>query len=571
MNRVTLCLVLCGMLVSQALSAAEPFDPTADALALIAKMKVKPKDWPQWGGTNHRNNTPDGQNIPDLWDMESGENILWAAPLGSQTYGNPVVANGKVYVGTNNGFGYLKRYPAGTDLGCLLCFDEATGKFLWQASSPKLPAGRVNDWPLQGICSTVYCDDSRVWYVTSRGEVVCLDAEGFHDGENDGPFYAEPNENKDEADIIWRVDMMGQLGVFQHNMCSCSVTCIGDYLFVNTSNGVDDNHINIPAPNAPSFLCMDRNNGTILWTDGTPGKNILHGQWSSPTCFEVDGQAQVVFGGGDGWVYSFDPKGDGEKAKLLWKFDANPKESLYVLGGRSTRNHIIGTPVYYDGLVFVAVGEDPEHGEGQGHLWCIDPKKRGDVSPELAVDKEGKPLDVRRLQNVDPKKGEKAIPNPNSALVWHYDAVDANGNKKMDFEETMHRSIGSVAIKNDLCFISDFSGLIHCLDAKEVDENGRPKVYWTEDMFDASWGSVLIVDNKVYIGDEAGDVHVFELSKEKNLINTINVGSAVYSTPVAANDVLFISNKSMLFAIKQGAKLEGGVKPNNLVEGADAE
>ena len=571
MNRVTLCLVLCGMLVSQALSAAEPFDPTADALALIAQMKVKPKDWPQWGGTNHRNNTPDGQNIPDLWDMESGENILWAAPLGSQTYGNPVIANGKVYVGTNNGFGYLKRYPAGTDLGCLLCFDEATGKFLWQASSPKLPAGRVNDWPLQGICSTVYCDDSRVWYVTSRGEVVCLDAEGFHDGENDGPFYADPNENKDEADIIWRVDMMGQLGVFQHNMCSCSVTCIGDYLFVNTSNGVDDNHINIPAPNAPSFLCMDRNNGTILWTDGTPGKNILHGQWSSPTCFEVGGQAQVVFGGGDGWVYSFDPKGDGEKAKLLWKFDANPKESLYVLGGRSTRNHIIGTPVFYDGLVFVAVGEDPEHGEGQGHLWCIDPKKRGDVSPELAVDKEGKPLDVRRLQNVDPKKGEKAIPNPNSALVWHYDAVDVNGNKKMDFEETMHRSIGSVAIKHDLCFISDFSGLIHCLDAKEVDENGRPKVYWTEDMFDASWGSVLIVDNKVYIGDEAGDVHVFELSKEKNLINTINVGSAVYSTPVAANDVLFISNKSMLFAIKQGAKLEGGVKPNNLVEGADAE
>jgi hypothetical protein len=572
MKRLTLCFAIGGLLSVGAVQAAEPsFDPTADALAHIGRMNVGKKDWPQWGGTPHRNNTPDGKNIPTTWDLDTGENILWAAPLGSQTYGNPVIANGKVYVGTNNGYGYIKRYPNRVDLGCLLCFDEATGKFLWQASSPKLPTGRVHDWPLQGICSTVYADDHRVWYVTSRGEVACLDAEGFHDGENDGPYYAEPNENKDEADIIWTFDLMGKLGVSQHNMCSCSVTCVGDRLFVNTSNGVDESHINIPAPKAPSFVCMDKNTGEVLWTDGSPGLNILHGQWSSPTYFEAGGQEQVVFGAGDGWVYSFDPAGDGKNAKLLWKFDANPKESLYVLGGRATRNHIIGTPVFYDGLLYVAVGEDPEHGEGQGHLWCIDPTKRGDVSPELAVDKDGKEIPHRRLQAVDVKKGEKAIPNPNSAVVWHYDAVDRNGNMKLDFDEVMHRTIGSVAIKNDLCFIADFSGLVHCVDAKKTDENGRPIVYWTHDMFDASWGSVLIVEDKVYIGDEAGDVHIFELSQEKNLISEINVGSAVYSTPVVANDTLFISNKSMLFAIREGAKLEGGVKPNTASDAGDSE
>lgn len=573
MNRCTICFAIGGIVSGLAVWAAEPsFDPTADALAHIAKMKVGKKDWPQWGGTPHRNNTPDGRNIPTEWDVNTGENILWAAPLGSQTYGNPVIANGKVFVGTNNGYGYVKRYPSRVDLGCLLCFEEATGKFLWQASSPKLPTGRVHDWPQQGVCSTVYADDHRVWYVTNRGEVVCLDAEGFHDGENDGPFYAEPNENKDEADIIWRYDMMGELGISQHNMCSCSLTCVGDLLFVNTSNGVDESHINIPAPKAPSFVCMDRNTGgNPLWTDGTPGNNILHGQWSSPTYFEAGGQAQVVFGAGDGWIYSFDPKGDGKKSKLLWKFDANPKESLYVLGGRSTRNHIIGTPVFYDGLLYVAVGEDPEHGEGQGHMWCIDPTKRGDVSPEKAVDKDGKELPVRRLQAADPKKGEKGIPNPNSAAVWHYDAVDRNGNKKLEFDEIMHRTMGSAAVKNDLCVIADMSGLVHCVDAKKTDENGRPKVYWTHDMFDASWGSVLIVEDKVYVGDEAGDVHVFELSKEKNLISEINVGSAVYSTPVVANDTLFISNKSMLLAIRQGAKLEGGVKPNTASDSGDSE
>lgn len=577
MNRLFASLILTVLFVSLAVYAAEPsFDPTQAALEAIGKMQVGKKDWPQWGGTGYRNNTPEGTNIPTEWNVETGENILWAAPLGSQTYGNPVVANGKVFVGTNNGYGYVKRYPNRKDLGCLLCFDEKTGAFLWQASSEKLPTGRVHDWPQQGVCSTVYADDHRVWYVSSRGEVLCLDAEGFHDGENDGPFYAEPNENKDEADIIWSFDMMGKLGISQHNMCSCSVTCIGDLLFVNTSNGVDESHINIPAPKAPSFICLDKNTGgEPIWVDGSPGLNILHGQWSSPTAFEAAGQAQIVFGAGDGWVYSFDPQGEGEgknrKSKLLWKFDANPKESLYVLGGRATRNHIIGTPVFYDGLLYLAVGEDPEHGEGQGHMWCIDPTKRGDISPEKAVDKEGKEIPHRRLQAVDVKKGEKAIPNPNSGVVWHYDSVDRNENGKLEFEEIMHRTMGSAAIKNDICIVADMSGLVHCLDAKQTDKNGRPVVYWTHDMFDASWGSVLIVEGKAYVGDEAGDVHVFELSKEKNLISEVNVGSAVYSTPVVANDTLFISNKSTLLSIQQGAMLEGGVKQGDSEGAGDAE
>ncbi len=195
-----------------------------------------------------RNNTPEGKNIPIKFSAEEKENLRWTAKLGSQTYGNPVIANGKVFVGTNNGAGYVKRYPASVDLGCLLCFDEKTGKFLWQDSNPKLPQGRVNDWPQQGVCSTPYCEGDRLWYVNNRGEVVCLDANGFYDGKNDGPYTAEPNENKDEADVIWKYDMMAQMGVAQHNMCSCSICCVGDVLFVCTSNGVDFDHINIPSP-----------------------------------------------------------------------------------------------------------------------------------------------------------------------------------------------------------------------------------------------------------------------------------------------------------------------------------
>jgi outer membrane protein assembly factor BamB len=518
-------------------------------------------DWSQWGGSPVRNNVSPAKNIPAEWapgdfDLDTGEwkaetskNVAWVAALGSQSYGNPVVAGGKAYVGTNNGKGWLKRYPPAVDLGCLLAFDGKDGSFLWQDSSEKLPTGRVHDWPLQGICCAPLVEGDRLWYVTSRGEVKCLDTEGFHDGENDGPFTGEKVADKDEADVVWVLDMMKQLGVSQHNMCSCSVTSAGDLLFVNTSNGVDEGHINLPNADAPSFLCIDKRDGKVLWADNTPGANVLHGQWSSPAYAELGGVPQVLFGGGDGWLYAFDARGENGKAKKLWEFDCNPKESKYTLGGRADRNHIIGTPVVHEGLVYVAVGEDPEHGEGVGHLWCIDPTKRGDVSSELAVSLKdpSTPLPRRREQAVIKEQGEVARPNPNSAAVWHYPGVDADGNGKLDFEETMHRTCGTVAIHDGLLFVADFSGLVHCLDV----QTGKP--HWTHDMLAASWGSPLIVDGKVYIGDEDGDITVFKLAPEMEILAEINMGNSVYSTPIVAGDTLYIANKSHLFAIRAGA------------------
>lgn len=530
------------------------YNPTEEALKQIGEMKVGKHDWPQFGGWTHRNNTPEGKNIPVEWkiagrDGEDEKNIKWSAKLGSQTYGNPVVANGKAYVGTNNGAGYLKRYPDTVDLGCLLCFDEKTGEFIWQHSSEKLPTGRVHDWPLQGICAAPFVDGERLWFVTSRGEVRCLDTEGFLDDENDGPFKSEANENKNEADVIWSFDMMTDLGTSQHNMCSCSVTCAGDVLLVNTSNGLDETHINLPAPDAPSFIALNRDTGKVLWTDKSPGHNILHGQWSSPAYGVVGGREQALFGGGDGWLYSFDPKGDGKgNSKLHWKFDCNPKMSKWLLGGRGTRNNLIGMPVIYDGLVYIAVGQDPEHSEGMGHVFCIDPTKDGDVSPYLAVDADGKPLEHRRLQVVSPESGEKEVKNPNSAMVWTHGAWTKDEYDEQDFEEQMHRTCGTAAIKDGILYIADFAGLFTTLDAR------TGELLWNHDMFAASWGSPLIVEGKVYIGDEDGDVTVFEHGRKKKILAENSAENAVYSTPIVANDVLFISNKDTLFAIATDAK-----------------
>ena len=156
-------------------------------LALSLHETASATDWNQWGGSPHRNNVAEAAGMPVEWepgefDYESGQwqadtskNIAWVATLGSQSYGNPVVSNGKIFVGTNNGNGWIERYPAKVDLGCLIAFDVTDGTFLWQDSSEKLPSGRVHDWPLQGICCSPLVEGDRLWYVSSRGEVKCLD------------------------------------------------------------------------------------------------------------------------------------------------------------------------------------------------------------------------------------------------------------------------------------------------------------------------------------------------------------------------------------------------------------
>lgn len=544
--------------VSSSSASAQNFDVLLENKKMIEQLKVGAKDWPQWAGTPFRNNVCEGTNVPTAWDVETGDGIKWSMPLGSETYGNPVIANGKVYVGTNNGNGYAARYPNKVDLGCLVCFNEADGKFLWQHSNEKLPTGRVHDWPNQGICAAPLVDGDRLWYVTSRGEVVCLDTEGFLDGENDGVVQDEITSIKAdqkalvneqiEADVIWRIDMMKELKVSQHNMCSCSVTAWGDYLLVNTGNGVDEGHKELPQPSAASFLVCKRSTGEVLWTDNSPGDNVLHGQWSSPACGVLGGVAQAIYGGGDGWLYSFALEGENGKSKLLWKFDCNPKDSIYMLN-KATRNHLIATPVIYDGLVYVAVGEDPEHGEGQGHLWCIDPTKRGDVSPTLVYNMkdEKTPIEAKRLQALVAKDGDFQRDNPNSAAVWHYIGSDPKV-----FETTMHRTCGTVAIKNDLLFVADFSGVFHCVNAK------TGEAHWTYDMLAASWASPLIVNDKVYIGDEDGDIAIFEVSYKEQTepLAEINMGSAVYTTPVFANETLYIANRNRIYAIAEGAKSE---------------
>lgn len=521
----------------------EPADPEpagGDAAAaggaaeLSGAGGVTTGDWTMWGGDASRNMVNATTNISldfkPAETAEEGENLKWTAPLGSQTYGNAVIANGRILVGTNNGGEFRENHVG--DRGVVLCMDEKTGELLWQLTREKLDAGRVNDWPEQGICSTPCVEDGRMYVVTNRCEVMCVDMEGFHDDENDGPFTDEVDSEKLDADIIWVYDMMDELGVFPHNLATSSPVISGDYLLLVTSNGVDAAHLEVPSPRAPSFIAMNKNTGELVWEDSTPSldskapelfANILHGQWASPAIAEVDGKPQVLMPGGDGVLYSFDVA----SGELIWWFDLNPKESLWELGGRGTRNNIISTPVVVDNSVVLSVGQDPEHGEGVGHIYRIDVTKTGDISPVIADDSGG------------------WTENPNSGQIWHWGGVDEDGSITGEENGLLYRrTISTVAIADGLVYAPDLSGFLHCLDF----ETGER--YWEYDCFAAVWGSPMVVGGYVMLGDEDGELVVLKAGTEMEEVDTYSFRSSIYSTPSVANGVMYVTDRSRLYAIR---------------------
>jgi outer membrane protein assembly factor BamB len=505
-------------------------------------------DWPQWGRTTHgRNMYSPEKGLPAKFDpgkfksgteevdLKTTKNVKWVAKLGSQSYGNATIAGGKVFVGTNNDTPRDSQHQG--DRSTLMVFDEKTGEFLWQLIIPKLKSGKVNDWENLGLLSSPTVEGDRVYIVTSRCELMCLDVNGQSNG-NDGPYKDEAKYavldtglppakiGPKDADIIWVYDMMDELGVFPHNASNCSVLVLDDLVYACTSNGQDWTHSNIPSPLSPSFVAVNKKTGELAGEDDANiGPRIYHGQWSSPSAGEVNGKKLVFFGGGDGWCYAFDAKpvkeGDVGLLKTVWKADCNPPEYKKTKDGKTIRypaaegpSEINATPVFYKNRVYVAVGQDPEHGEGVGNLVCIDATKTGDVTK--------------------------------SAILWQYNKI--------------HRSISTVSIdpNTGLLFVGDFSGFVHCLDA----ETGKP--YWVHDMKAHMWGSTLLADGKVYVGDEDGDLVVLAATKDKQILSKMsvdgreqdgpNLGAPVYSTPIVANGVIYIASNTHLYAFHDSSK-----------------
>lgn len=523
----------------------------ASLLALLVCDGVsRAGDWPQWGGRDQRNMVSDETGLPETFsrgtrereggiDSGSAKNVKWVVKLGSATYGNPTIADGRVYVGTDDmnlaGDERLKR----TRGGLVQCFDEQTGQLLWRLAVPqrtKVPPGLLYGHQHLGVCSSPAVDGDRVYIVTGACEVVCLDADGLADG-NDGPFDDEgqyiagsdaPAVKLEamDADIIWRYDLIDELGIRPHDTASCSVLIHGSLAYLSTSNGVNAAHDKVLAPQAPAFVALDKHTGRLAaYEDVGLSSRLYHCAWCSPALGRVGDTAQVIVGGGDGVCYAFEAvKGLPEKPvplKNLWSYDCNPPEYKYRDGKRipyyagdkrkkdspnkNDGNYVgpsqlIGTPVCHEGRVYIALGQDPAHGRGKGMLHCIDAAKRGDITAD------GK--------------------------IWSYDGLD--------------RTIATAAVADGLVYIVDIAGRLHCLDA----DTG--KCQWVYETKAETWGGPLVADGKLYFGSQKM-FYVMAAGRESKLLSEIKLGNPMYTTPVVANGVLYVASQHYMWAVQEKA------------------
>ncbi len=495
------------------------------ALAM-ATSPVRGGDRPQWGRAWSRNMVSPETGLPESVDPESGQNVKWTAALGTVTYGTPVVAGGKVLVGTNNG---NPREPRRTgDAGVLMAFDEATGGFRWQLVVPKRRSPPATDMARAGFFATPAVEGDRVYVVTNACEAVCLDLDGMTDG-NDGPFTGEgarwfrPDVSEwppgaVEADVIWRVDLVEAAGVHPQDGSNGSPLVLGDLLYVPTSNGTDITQWRVPKPDAPAVVALEKSTGRLVGRDRFGiGAGIVHGQWSQVSLGKVGGEPLLVYGGGDGKVYAFAPlpasaaaPAERETTRLrefrnVWSFDCDRERRAgrpgsWERGGKPRHwATIVGTPVFHDGRVYVAASGDPWHGKPGCWFDCIDATGSGDVTA--------------------------------TASVWSF---------PRDVE-----SIATPAVADGLVYVTDCGGAIHCLDA------ATGEVCWTHDERDTIYASALVADGKVYVGTKRGRFFVFAAGREKRLLSQAKLEGEVYATAVAANGVLYVATSKRLYAFER--------------------
>ncbi len=428
---------------------------------------------------------------PVDWNTATGRNIVWSVELGNQTFGRPVVVGDKVYVGTDNA---RQMNPAfREDAGVLMAFRANDGKFLWQDVAPRVERG-LREWLLPSTTSAPYAEGNRLYYVTAECQLRCLDTQGYRDGENTGPYREEPFQDDAAADIVWELDICGRLGVFPHEATNSEVLPVGDLLMVSTSNGQNEGHTRVPSPRAPSLIAVDRRSGEVVWRAIGPGEQVLHGQWSSPVAADVDGRIQVLFGGGDGWLRSYDAVSGHE----LWRFDGNPKDARWLpRPGVLSRGSIIASPVFADGRVFVALGQSPGHGNGPSSIHAISPTGQGDVTV--------------------------------SGLLWTSREVG--------------RVVGTPIAKDGLLYVGDLGGTVHCLDAATGDH------VWKHETNEAIWGSLLLAGDRLYVGNVEGSMTVLRAGRRMQLLGQIEMDAPLYSPPAPIGDALYLATANRLHLI----------------------
>lgn len=473
----------------------------------------------RWGGVSSPNMTVNATNLP----ADPGAVApLWELEVGSHQYSIPTIDRGRIYIGANDAAVQRPGYKV-TGGGVLMCVDQASGTLIWRLPSPRYFEGvrapyHFDQWKC-GICSGPVVDGDRVYTISGRGEVLCLDREGQANG-NDGPLldelaYMEIEQGPGtdlgptDGDLVWRYNLIPELDVVPHDVCGSTLLLYGEVLYACTSNGIDDIHERIPKPNAPSLIALDTKTGRLIAKDDEHiGQRMLHCNWSSPSFGRVNGRPLIFFGAADGFLYAFEPARPSspgapvQTLKTVWSVDCNlpdyrVRDGKPVPYSRHNQNspdgpsEVIGTPVFHQGRVYVAIGQSPLHGNGRGLLSCIDAAT--------------------------------------GTRIWGSELVD--------------RTLATAAIADGLLYIPDCTGNLHCIDATTGQR------HWVHPLGSKTWcASAFVADGKVYAGTEASVLWVLKAGKEKEILSKTRLKTPPI-TPTAADGVLYIPTQKTLIAV----------------------
>jgi len=505
-------------------------------LALTANLWAA--DWPQYGGTDCRNMVSDEKGLPDAFspptinraltnfDLKSAKNVKWMVRLTDETFDSPVVAGGKLLLGMR-GFRDDPKYGSDSAYenairGTLLCLDAATGKRIWRLNLPWNRMFNSNLVGTLGICSTPTVEGDRVYVMGNQCDVLCLDLNGRTGGNHGsftnqavycGKFATKTNpvaesiaQDATDGKILWRYDIQRDLHINMHDAASACILVHDDLLYVTSGNGVTGAHQVSATPDAPSLLVLDKHTGVLVGADDEKiGRHVFHGEWSSPSLGVVNGKPLVLFGGGDGYCYAFDPIPVAGKLCCVWKFNANYGNTNVYGGGRgksipNSPSEVLATPVCVKDRIYMTTGQDWTHGPGptNANLWCVDATQTGDIS----------------------EKGR----------IWQY---------------SICRSDATPSVADGLVYVTDFKGNVHCVDA----ETGKP--YWVFDAGAPVWCSTLVADGKVYFGNSKGKFFILAAGRKLKTLCEADVASAMCSSPIVANGTLYIATYRHLFAISE--------------------
>jgi outer membrane protein assembly factor BamB len=336
MKRPALLTLAAGFLIL----AAWGFDaPWGLSKVTAAEAVIDPLDWSQWRGPES-NGVSRETGLVDEWDpnAEGAEgNVLWRnEELGGIS--TPIVMRGKLYT--------IVRSDAGTHKDCekVVCVDAATGKKIWEQRNnlylSDVPAERIGWANVAGDPTT-----GKIYVIGGCAVLSCLDGE--------------------TGKVLWRHSLnedYGFLTTYGGRLTTPVIfedLCIVGGVIVGWGEAAKPTH---------RLLAFDKTSGTLRWINGTrplPEDTT----YSTPVVCNLNGQAAIVFGAGDGGVHAWHPR----TGQPIWNYNLSIR-GLNV------------TPVIDKDKVYISHAEENAGDEStMGGVICIDGKGKGNITKTGAV------------------------------------------------------------------------------------------------------------------------------------------------------------------------------------------